>query len=133
MIVKLFGLQVAQNWLPLMTPHRSFGHCLQNLGAKKNDVLAIFMPNNVEWPIVWFGTTFVGVIGAPINPDYNELDLRRLLELSQATWAVTTPEQLPVLKAAVNGLSGSQREAFTDDRIFVVGGRRFGYCKSTKN
>jgi 4-coumarate--CoA ligase len=99
-----------------------FGRSLQGLGAKKGDVMAIFMPNNIEYPLVLTGNASIGVISTTLNPVYTANEISKQMELSGTSWAITTRELLPVMKAAVTKLKGDVQRKTLENRIFVVGG-----------
>ena len=53
------------------------------MGARKGDVMAILMPNNVEYPLAMCGASAVGVISTTINPTYTAGEIARQLEFSE--------------------------------------------------
>ena len=61
----------------------SFAKSLQEMGASKGDVMAILMPNNVEYPLAMCGASAVGVISTTINPTYTAGEIARQLEFAE--------------------------------------------------
>ena len=58
-----------------------------------------------------------------INPKYTKVEIARLLETSEASYVITTPELLDSLMAVIRTLNGEQRANLSEDkRILVVGG-----------
>ena len=58
-----------------------------------------------------------------INPKYTKAEVARLLETSEASYVITTPELLDSLMAVIRSLSGEQRANLSEDkRIMIVGG-----------
>ena len=100
----------------------SLAKSLQELGAQKDDVMAVLMPNNVEYPLALCGASAVGVISTTMNPTYTANEIARQLEFSEAKFAMTTPELLDTLKAAVATLGREQKALLAEKRILVVGG-----------
>lgn len=98
---------------------KNFGYALQSQGVKKNDVLAILLPNCIEYPIIFCGASGTGVVSTTINPAYTPLEIKKQLSLSKAKYAVTSPELLPKLRQAIDdGFGDWQRWKW---RIFITG------------
>jgi 4-coumarate--CoA ligase len=81
-----------------------FGEGLRNLWDwHKNDVLALFTPNDIDVPPIIYGTFFAGGVVTPANPGYSADELAYQLENSEAKALVTTKAFLhTALKAAFN-------------------------------
>ncbi|KAE9983449.1 hypothetical protein EG328_009941 [Venturia inaequalis] len=68
---------------------------------EKNDVLALYAPNDIDVPPVIYGTFYAGGIVTPANPAYSADELAYQLENSEAKAIFTTKAFLPTaLKAA---------------------------------
>lgn len=68
---------------------------------QKGDVLAIFLQNSIETPVVVFGTMWAGGIVSPANPSYSATELSYQLKDCGAKALVTQFSALPVaLEAA---------------------------------
>lgn len=77
-----------------------FAGALQNLGVKKGDRVALFLPNCPVYPISYFAIARIGAIVAQFNPLYTERELEQLISDSGARVAVT----LDVLAHKFNGI-----------------------------
>ncbi len=54
----------------------AFGSELVRRGAAKDDVMAILLPNCVEYPLVFSGAAGAGVINTTLNPIYTPNEVR---------------------------------------------------------
>lgn len=61
-------------------------------GFKKDDVLAIYLPNVIEYPIIFYGVAFLGGTVSTVNPLYSSHELARQLQISGAKYVVTIPQ-----------------------------------------
>ncbi|GMP98854.1 hypothetical protein CsSME_00046578 [Camellia sinensis var. sinensis] len=52
-------------------------HGLLNLGIKKNDVVLIFAPNSIQFPVCFFGIIAIGAIATTVNPMYTVSELSK--------------------------------------------------------
>ncbi|KAB2104381.1 putative 4-coumarate--CoA ligase 1 [Alternaria gaisen] len=93
-----------------------FGEGLRNLWDwQKNDVLALYAPNDVDIPPVIYGTFFAGGIVTPANPGYSKDELAYQLENSGAKALVTT-------KAFLNtALKAAEKVGIPSDRVILLG------------
>ena len=98
---------------------KNFALHLQAAGATKANVMALFIPNCIEYPMVFSGAAAVGVTVTTINPIYRVPEITKQLRLSNATYAVTTKELFPTMKAATDAL---ESPFSWKGRIFIVGG-----------
>jgi acyl-CoA synthetase (AMP-forming)/AMP-acid ligase II len=73
-------------------------------GLKPRDVLAIYAPNSVHYPVVFFAALRAGAVVTTINPSYTERELRHQLADSQARWLVTVTNLLATALAASKDL-----------------------------
>lgn len=80
----------------------TFGEGLRSVWEwEKNDVLALYAPNDIDIPPVIYGTFYAGGIVTPANPAYSADELAYQLENSEAKAILTTKAFLPTaLKAA---------------------------------
>ncbi|KAJ7379775.1 hypothetical protein OS493_012521 [Desmophyllum pertusum] len=102
-------------------PNSSIQLCLglARRGFKKGDVLAIYLPNVIEYPIIFYGVACLGGVSTSVNPQYSPQDLARQLKTSRARYLVTTP---PLAVQASNaGVLDEIRS------VFVVGEAQRGY------
>ena len=68
------------------------GAHFQRLGIVPGDVIAVQLPNWVEWPITWIGAAFAGAVILPIVSIYGENELGFVLRESGARMLVTPAE-----------------------------------------
>lgn len=66
-----------------------FASALVKRGFNKDDVLAIYLPNAIEYPIIFYGVAFLGGVLTTVNPLYSSKDLERQLRISGAKYVVT--------------------------------------------
>ncbi len=82
---------------------RSFAAYLQNdLGLKKGDVLAIMLPNVLQYPICFFGALRAGITIANVNPLYTARELEHQLKDSGAKAIVILANFASVLEKVVS-------------------------------
>ncbi|KAG8387613.1 hypothetical protein BUALT_Bualt02G0039400 [Buddleja alternifolia] len=72
-----------------------FAHGLLQLGIKKNDVVLIFSPNSIQFPICFAGIIAVGAIATTVNPVYTVSELTKQVEDCKAKLVITVPDLLP--------------------------------------
>ena len=82
-------------------------------GFKKNEVLAIYLPNMIEYPIVFYGVAFIGGVCTTVNPLYSAQELARQLWMSGAKYLVTIP---PLAEAAKDAAASEGVRS-----VFVIG------------
>ena len=105
------GLSYSFNQLKNLTQRLS--SALVKRGFKKNDVLAIYLPNVIEYPIIFYGAAFIGGVVSTVNPLYSSQELARQLRMSGAKYLVTIPPLAESVKdaAALEGVRS----------VFVIG------------
>jgi len=97
----------------------AFGEGLRNLWDwQKNDVLALYAPNDIDIPPIIYGTFFAGGIVTPANPGYSADELAYQLENSGAQALATTKQFLPVAQKA------AEKVGIDPDRIILLGAER---------
>ncbi len=104
---------------------RNFGYNLRDgMRADKGDVLALLLPNCVEYPLIFAGASKIGVTLTTLNPIYTPSEIAKQLKLSKATFAATTPELYPKLKEALDKIEPDKaKRRKWNNRIVIVGGR----------
>ncbi|KAH7378246.1 hypothetical protein BKA66DRAFT_571676 [Pyrenochaeta sp. MPI-SDFR-AT-0127] len=96
-----------------------FGEGLRNLWDwQKNDILALYAPNDIDIPPVIYGTFFAGGIVTPANPGYSADELAYQLKNSGAQALVTTKQFLET------ALKATKTVGIPDDRIILLGAER---------
>ncbi|KAK4492709.1 hypothetical protein RD792_003529 [Penstemon davidsonii] len=71
---------------------------LTQLGIKKNDVVLIFSPNTIQFPISFFGIIATGAIATTANPSYTVTELSKQVQDSNPKIIITVQELLPKVK-----------------------------------
>lgn len=68
---------------------------LSRLGIKKGDVVLIFAPNSIHFPICFLGIIALGAIATTVNPMYTTSELSKQALDSRACLVFTVPELWP--------------------------------------
>ena len=97
----------------------SFGLSLRDAGAQKDDVLALLLPNSIEFALVFTGAPAVGVTLTTMNPIYTPTEIGKQLTISKAKWAVTNKELYPSFKEALEKMGVAQK---WEGRVIIAGG-----------
>ena len=97
---------------------KNFAINISNHGALKNDVLALLLPNCLEFPIIFAGAAGAGMILTTMNPLGSRLEIARQLKISKAKLAITTEKLAPKLLEAIDSLGDSDK---WKDRILITG------------
>ena len=92
---------------------RRFSSALARRGFQKGDVMAIYLPNVIEYPIIFHGVAWLGGVSTTVNPQYSPQDLARQLTTSRASYLVTMPS-LAVQAFSAGALKGIRS-------VFVIG------------
>jgi len=71
---------------------KSFATGLMELGVKKGDVVALHLPNCIQYIVSYFAITRIGAIASGINPTYQPIEILHQLE-------ITKPKVLIVMDA----------------------------------
>ncbi|MFX0008651.1 MAG: AMP-binding protein, partial [Candidatus Hermodarchaeota archaeon] len=72
---------------------KSFATALANLGIKKGDVVALYLPNCPQYIVAYFAITRIGAIASGINPTYQPVEVLHQFD-------ITKPKLLIVIDAA---------------------------------
>ncbi|HUO12923.1 MAG TPA: long-chain-acyl-CoA synthetase [Caulobacteraceae bacterium] len=87
-----------------------FAHWADDAGLRRGDVVAIFLPNRLDYLPIWFGLTKVGVAAALINNQLTGEALTHCLNVSGATACIVDAETAPAYDAVKNRLGRGLRE-----------------------
>ncbi|KAL8057680.1 hypothetical protein ABFX02_04G199600 [Erythranthe guttata] len=71
---------------------------LLQLGVKKNDVVLIFSPNSIQFPLSFLGIVAVGAIATTVNPLYTVSELSKQVHDSKSKLIITVEELIPKVK-----------------------------------
>jgi len=77
-----------------------YAHWAKGLNLRRGQVVALFMPNRLEYFAVWYGLSKVGVVTALINNNLTGLPLAHCLNISGANQVIVDPETSPVFEQA---------------------------------
>ena len=83
----------------------AIGRCaagLADLGLRPGDVLLIFAPNSIEWPIAALAAMAAGGVVSGANPMYSADELAHQLRRCKARFVVTVPALLATVRAALS-------------------------------
>ena len=97
---------------------RNFGGSLKDISDNEKDVLAMLLPNCVEFPIIFSGAASVNIPTTTMNPIYTPFEIARQLKYSLATMAVTNAQLLPLVLEAVKILNEEEKRQI---KIIVTG------------
>ncbi|XP_031113990.1 4-coumarate--CoA ligase-like 7 [Ipomoea triloba] len=67
---------------------------MHQLGLRKNDVVLIFSPNSVEFPLCFFAIVAIGAVATMANPSYTVSELSKQLKDCSPKLIVTVPSLL---------------------------------------
>jgi fatty-acyl-CoA synthase len=81
-------------------------------GVKKNDKVALWLPNRPEWLFAQYGCALIGAVVVALNPRYKAHELRYILRQSDATTLLCADhagpaDYLEILSEVLPGLAGS--------------------------
>jgi len=81
----VFGTYIERvSFRRLLEQGKRFGTFLYNLGFRKGDVLAIQLPNSINFVVAYLGLMYIGGIVTGINPTYKPAELEHALNLTGA-------------------------------------------------
>uniref|UniRef100_A0A5B7B4R7 Putative 4-coumarate--CoA ligase-like 7 n=1 Tax=Davidia involucrata TaxID=16924 RepID=A0A5B7B4R7_DAVIN len=67
-------------------------HGLLQLGIRKNDVVLIFAPNSIQFPLCFFGIVAIGAIATTVNPMYTVSELSKQIKDCNPKLVITVPQ-----------------------------------------
>ena len=68
----------------LIEKAKRFGTFLYSIGIRKGDVVAIDLPNSINFVIAYLGSLYIGAIMAGINPTYKPMELMHALNITDS-------------------------------------------------
>nr|XP_018899104.1 PREDICTED: probable 4-coumarate--CoA ligase 3 isoform X2 [Bemisia tabaci] len=83
---------------------RRFGASLLDKGLNPGDVLAIMLPNAIDYPIVLLGALEAGLLVTTIDPAFKKNELSLQVRTTDAKVIVTIPTVVPLVKAVLEEL-----------------------------
>ncbi|KAI8904681.1 hypothetical protein EDD86DRAFT_194567 [Gorgonomyces haynaldii] len=100
---------------------QSFSGGLRRLGLNKWDVVGIYAPNSIVYPLVVLGTINGGFTITTANPQYTADELAYQLQDSKAKVLLTVKDVLD------NAWTAAQKCGIPRDRVFVIGEQVEGF------
>ncbi len=77
-----------------------YAHWAKGLNLRRGQVVALFMPNRLEYFPIWYGLSKVGVVTALINNQLAGLPLAHCLNIAGAAHVIVDPDTSPVFEQA---------------------------------
>ncbi|MQL78753.1 hypothetical protein Taro_011190 [Colocasia esculenta] len=68
---------------------------ISRLGVRKGDVVLIFAPNSIDFPLCFFGVIHLGAVATTVNPLYTVQELSKQAADSGAKLVITVPQLWP--------------------------------------
>lgn len=65
-----------------------FATSLYNFGVRKGDVVAIHLPNSIQYIVAYYATALIGGIVTGVNPTYKPLEILHQLKITNAKYFV---------------------------------------------
>lgn len=84
-------------------------------GLKKGDVLGIYLPNIAQYPIVYYGSLFLGITVTTVSPQYGVQELVYQLRDCNVKYLITDRERLANAQRA--GLQVGISAIFTMEKV----------------
>lgn len=81
---------------------------LQGLGVQKDDVVCIFAPNHLDYPVVYYATALNAAVLQTVNPLFTTDDLHKVLADYGTKFLFTVPALAPKVQTALKGLEHIQ-------------------------
>ena len=75
------------------------------VGVDKGDVIAIPIPNSVEFVLSFLAVPWIRAVSAPLNPNYTEKEYKFYMEDNKSKCVLVPKEGLPEAEAAAKDLS----------------------------
>ena len=76
---------------------------LRELGFRRGDALALWLPNSAEWLALFFAAARLGLLVVPVSTRYRSFEVRHLLGTSKAKGIVIAPGFLDIDFGAILG------------------------------
>ncbi|KAG2670523.1 hypothetical protein I3760_14G089700 [Carya illinoinensis] len=105
-------------------------HGLLRLGIKKSDVVLIFAPNSIQFPVCFLGVVAIGAVASTVNPVYTVNELAKQIKDSGPRLIITVPElwekvkdfNLPAVFLGPDHSSSSSNVIHFDDLVLAGSG-----------
>ena len=93
------------------------------IGVNRGDRIAFMLPNCAEFLFSVFATTKIGAVFVPLNPQYTAEEAEYVLNHSEASIVLTSPELFPLIES-VRGKLGALKQ------VIVTGAGEFAGAQS---
>ena len=80
------------NFSQLKSMVAKVSHGLTQLGIQKGDVILMFAPNSVQYPVTFVGIIAIGAIATTVNPLYTVTEIKKQVQDCNPKLIVTVPE-----------------------------------------
>ncbi|CAO2826903.1 unnamed protein product [Amaranthus hypochondriacus] len=80
------------NFSQLKSMVAKLSHGLTQLGIQKGDVVLMFAPNSVQYPVTFLGIIAIGAIATTVNPLYTLTEIKKQVQDCNPKLIVTVPE-----------------------------------------
>ena len=80
----LIGPDRRLTWSEVRTEARRFAKALLASGIGKGDHFAIWLPNQIEWVILWLASAYIGAVVIPLNNRYKQEEISYILRQSDS-------------------------------------------------
>jgi benzoate-CoA ligase len=100
---------------------RRFATGLRELGLRREERVLLLMLDTNDWPVVFLGSLYAGVVPVAVNTLLTPSDYAYMLEHSRAQAAFVSAPLLPVLRAAMNECTHEVRTLAVSRGGAVVG------------
>jgi long-chain acyl-CoA synthetase len=91
-------LDATMSYRALRDAVNRFANALTQMGVKKGDRVAIYLPNSPQFAIAYYGALKAGAVIAPVNPIYTPRELEFILQDSGAETIVALSQFYPKLQ-----------------------------------
>ncbi|KAK0050715.1 4-coumarate--CoA ligase 5 [Biomphalaria pfeifferi] len=88
------------------------GSGLHRLGYRKGDVISVYSPNHVHYPVLMLACAATGVWFSAVNPSYKEDELRRQFLHSGSKAVFTTPSSASLVSTVVKCRDSQVKDLF---------------------
>jgi fatty-acyl-CoA synthase len=73
-----------RTWSDVRRDARAIARALVAAGVGRGDHVAVWLPNQAEWPLTWMAATYIGAVVVPVNTRYRVEEVRYILLQSDA-------------------------------------------------
>jgi acyl-CoA synthetase (AMP-forming)/AMP-acid ligase II len=95
------GREISYAQLDAMS--RRMAAAFAELGVRHGDTIALYSPNTILYPVVFYGATRAGAMVTTVNTLYTAAELSKQLHETGARYLITVPVFLPTATAAIEG------------------------------